>query len=33
VEAVRNLTQEINLVNQNIIQVSHRSDSVLEKLK
>ena len=33
VEAVRNLTQEINSVNQNIIQVSHRSDSVLEKLK
>lgn len=33
VEAVRNLTQEINLVNQNIIQVSHRSDTVLEKLK
>ncbi len=33
VDAVRNLTQEINLVNQNIIQVSHRSDSVLEKLK
>jgi hypothetical protein len=33
VEAVRNLTSEINLVNQNIIQVSHRSDSVLEKLK
>lgn len=33
VEAVRNLTQEINLVNQNIIQVSHRSDSVMEKLK
>jgi len=33
VEAVRNLTEEINLVNQNIIQVSHRSDSVMEKLK
>jgi len=33
VEAVRNLTQEINQVNQNIIAVSHRSDSVLEKLK
>jgi len=33
VEAVRNLTQEINQVNGNIIQVSHRSDSVLEKLK
>lgn len=33
VEAVRNLTQEINHVNQNLIQVSHRSDSVLEKLK
>jgi len=33
VEAVRNLTQEINQVNQNIIQVSERSASVLEKLK
>lgn len=33
VEAVRNLTQEINHVNQNIIQVSQRSDTVLEKLK
>lgn len=33
VEAVRNLTEEINLVNQNIIQVSHRSDQVLDKLK
>jgi hypothetical protein len=30
---VRNLTQEINQVNQNIIQVSERSASVLEKLK
>jgi hypothetical protein len=33
VDAVRNLTQEINQVNQNIIQVSERSASVLEKLK
>jgi methyl-accepting chemotaxis protein len=33
VEAVRNLTQEINNVNQNLTSVSHRSDSVLEKLK
>ncbi|BDU71996.1 methyl-accepting chemotaxis protein [Mesoterricola silvestris] len=33
VEAVRNLTEEINHVNQNLTQVSHRSDSVLEKLK
>jgi methyl-accepting chemotaxis protein len=33
VDAVRNLTQEINQVNQNIIQVSERSVSVLEKLK
>jgi methyl-accepting chemotaxis protein len=33
VDAVRNLTQEINQVNQNIIQVSERSESVLEKLK
>ena len=33
VDAVRNLTQEINQVNQNIIQVSQRSASVLEKLK
>jgi len=33
VEAVRNLTSDFNMVNQNIVQVSHRSDSVLEKLK
>jgi methyl-accepting chemotaxis protein len=33
VDAVRNLTQEINEVNQNIIKVSERSASVLEKLK
>jgi len=33
VDAVRNLTQEINQVNQNIIHVSERSASVLEKLK
>jgi len=33
VDAVRNLTQEINQVNQNIIKVSERSASVLEKLK
>ncbi len=33
VEAVRNLTQEINRVNENIIHVSQRSDTVLEKLK
>ncbi|MDR3670981.1 MAG: methyl-accepting chemotaxis protein [Holophaga sp.] len=33
VDAVRNLTQEINQVNQNIIQVSERSSTVLEKLK
>ena len=33
VDAVRNLTQEINQVNQNIIQVSAHSASVLEKLK
>jgi methyl-accepting chemotaxis protein len=33
VDAVRNLTQEINQVNQNIIQVSQQSAGVLEKLK
>jgi methyl-accepting chemotaxis protein len=33
VEAVRNLTQEINSVNQNIIQVSKRTESVVEKLR
>jgi methyl-accepting chemotaxis protein len=33
VEAVRNLTQEINAVNQNIIQVSKRTESVVEKLR
>ena len=33
VEAVRNLTQEINGVNQNIIQVSKRTESVVEKLR
>ena len=33
VEAVRNLTLEINQVNQNIVQVSEHSASVLEKLK
>jgi methyl-accepting chemotaxis protein len=32
VDAVRNLTQEINQVNQNIIQVAQRSEGVLEKL-
>ena len=33
VDAVRNLTQEINQVNQNIIQVAKQSEGVLEKLK
>jgi methyl-accepting chemotaxis protein len=33
VDSVRNLTQEINQVNQNIIQISERSATVLEKLK
>jgi twitching motility protein PilJ len=33
VDAVRNLTLEINQVNQNLIQVSKQSSSVLEKLK
>jgi len=33
VEAVRNLTQEINHVNQNLTSVSNRSDAVLERLK
>jgi methyl-accepting chemotaxis protein len=33
VDAVRNLTQEINQVNENIIHVSEHSASVLEKLK
>ena len=33
VEAVRNLTQEINQVNQNIIQVAKQSEGVLEKLR
>jgi len=33
VDAVRNLTQEINQVNQNIVQVSSQSATVLEKLR
>jgi len=33
VEAVRNLTQEINGVNLNIIEVSKRTESVVEKLR
>ena len=33
VDAVRNLTQEINQVNQNIIQVAKQSEGVLEKLR
>jgi methyl-accepting chemotaxis protein len=33
VDAVRNLTQEINQVNQNIVQVSSLSATVLEKLR
>jgi hypothetical protein len=33
VDAVRNLTQEINQVNQNIIQVAKRSEGVLENMK
>ena len=33
VDAVRNLTQEINQVNQNIIQVAKQSEGELEKLK
>jgi methyl-accepting chemotaxis protein len=33
VDAVRSLTQEINQVNQNIVQVSSQSATVLEKLR
>jgi len=33
VDAVRNLTQEINQVNQNIIQVAKQSEGILERLR